>query len=314
MNLAQLGQQDLDKLELDQIPDEGDVNAPDPDLVVVEPVNDTKAGEKEGEGTGGDDNKPEAKAEAGEAEPQPPEAPASQEPKLNKNGEPIEGDPLKDTKAWATKLAEENKRLKAELEDRRRKDLTSGFEDFEILTDDEFEMLSEEDPVAARDYVRRETEYNRRQGEIKQLDQARAASVQDEVYNRTVANVAVFAQKIGVNETELNKFIESPDFLHLTQYVAKNFRPADNGVFSPDQLMDAYKYLNYEKALAKARTSGRQVAINDIIKASGTGSRLEKIQSDGGNTTRPRKLENLTQDEILKMSEAQLNAYLAEID
>lgn len=309
MNLAALGTEDLDKLELDQIPDEGKVVIPEPEKASSEPEVDPVDPVDPVDGDDTDD------LETSEPPVDPENPPTEERPKVNKNGEPVAGDPLKDTKAWATKLAEENKKLKAELEERHRKELTQGLEDFEILTDEEFAELADEDPVAARDYMRRETVYNQRHEQIKQLDDQKARAAQDEIYNRTVANVTDFASKIGVKQQDFDKFIESTDFINLTKYVAENFRPMDNGVYSSDQLLRAHKYLNYEKEMAQAMAKGRSKAVNDIVNAQRTGSRLDRMPGSGNSdSTRPRKLEQLSQDEILRMSDAQLNAYLAELD
>ena len=316
MNLAALGTDDLEKLELDQIPDTGDVVIPEPEAGDEPPEVDSVDGADSDDTSEPDTNQPEVGEPIVDPDKTPVEGPEEKpEPKVNKNGEPIEGDPLKDTKAWATKLAEENKKLKAELEERRRKELSHGLEDFEVLTDEEFAELADEDPVAARDYMRRETVYNQRHEQIKQLDDQKARAAQDEIYNRTVANVTDFASKIGIKQQDFDKFVDSPEFIGLTKYVAENFKPGDNGVYSADQLLRAHKYLNYEKEVAKAIATGRSRAVNDIVNAQRTGSRLDRMPGGGTiDSTRPRKLEQLSQDEILRMSDAQLNAYMAELD
>ncbi|NOY58916.1 MAG: hypothetical protein GXO75_08270 [Calditrichaeota bacterium] len=204
---------------------------------------------------------------------------------------------------WRQKAEELEKKL-LELEGKK-------FEDFEELTDEEFEILKEEDPEAAFQYLREKEEYERwkqLQEEKKQMEEE--AQIQ-QAQKQTWENIVEFAKSVGYDPESdaenFQKFLQSEEFRKLDQFVTENFLPR-NGVYTKEQMEMAWKALNFEKLAAQERINGRQEAVEDISKAGQGGSRFDRAsRTDAGREKE--KFANWTARDIMNATEEEIAQY-----
>lgn len=220
----------------------------------------------------------------------------------------ITHDPLKDTKAALTreqqKRAELEKKV-AELEKLRRDDKIQGFQE---LTAEQLEELKYDDPDAYVDYRLRKAE----------VDQVKGASETDAIRQRKEAQLSqiyAFAQSTGVDvndQTKISEFLTSKEFRQLDQFVTENFKPNDQGLYTPQQMDVAWKALNLDKIVAEKSQAVRTQVIDAIKKAGNGGSKLDRLPKTAGAAKGVAPGE-LTIDDIDKMSEAEAEGMLKEL-
>jgi hypothetical protein len=225
-----------------------------------------------------------------------------------KPDEAITHDPLKDTKAALTREQQRRAELEkkvAELERLRRDDKIQGFQE---LTSEQLEELKYDDPDAYIDYRLRKAE----------VEQVKGASETDAIRQRQEAQLSQiyeFAQSTGVDvndQTKIGEFFASPEFRQLDQFVTENFKPNDQGLYTPSQMDVAWKALNLDKIVAEKSQAVRSEVINSIQKAGNGGSKLDRLPKTAGASKSVAPGE-LTIDDIDKMSEAEAEGMLKEL-
>jgi len=250
--------------------------------------------------------KEELSSDEGEKGEEAPEQPEEKEEKT--------GDPLKDTQRafhqkaqeaaeWRKKYEELEKKLQ-ELEGKK-------FEDFEELSDEEFEVLKAEDPEAAFAYLQEKTEYERWQQMQQQKQEMEEAQAIEQTQMQTWNNIVEFVKELGYDpekdQQKFQEFLQSEEFKKIDQFVTQNFIP-QNGVYTKEQIEAAYKALNFENLAAKERVNGRYEAVEDIAKASNTGSRFDRIPKTESGREKD-KFANWTAADLQNASEAEIREY-----
>ena len=204
---------------------------------------------------------------------------------------------------WRRKYEELEKKLQ-ELEGKK-------FEDFEELTDEEFEILKQEDPEAAFQYLQEKEEYERWKQMQEEKQQMEEQQQLQQAQMQTWNNIVEFAKAVGYDpekdEKAFQQFLQSDEFRKLDQFVTENFVPK-NGVYTKEQMEMAWKALNFEKLAAQERINGRQEAVEDISKAGMGGSRFDRAPKTEPGRERE-KFANWTAEDVLNATEEEIAQY-----
>lgn len=244
--------------------------------------------------------KPDEK-EPGKAEP-----PENGEPGDQK-GEQITHDPLKDTQRAFHQKAEEAKRLREENErlfqQMNQLKETIG-KTFVKMSDEDLDLLKRDDPDAYLKYREQEAALNNVETAFQQSQQQMAAT-------RTVQAInSVVQSELGINPgtEEYEKFIHSPEFLKLDNWITQNMLPNPDGSYPEDAIRAGVFATMKDVILQKQRLKANNDLLNNIDNASKGAGIIDKAK--GAAIKAKRKLEDYTQDEIAAMGEDELNQLL----
>jgi len=223
---------------------------------------------------------------------------------------------LKGLQGLATKSKQETAELRRELQETKSKLKTQVESDFEELDDEQLESLRETDPDAYIEYQesKKEHEQKVKDSETQLLEDTmrlQASEASDFIAERFKVK---FDMSIPPDKQpdEIKKIIaKDGPLMQIDEYLKTNVIPKD-GVYTAKQMNDAYKVLFHDQLMSDARKGIREQTLNDIEKASITGSVMDKSSSGGGGRTKPINVDELTQEQINNMSEAELDRALAD--
>ena len=260
-------------------------------------------------------------------EPKDPEAPPV-EGKKPEDGdgppeEPKESDEPKpdDVKAGLTKI---NQRLsdldrrEAEIDKKLR---ANEFKDFQVLNDEEKEVLKEEDPEAFNLYDQEEKKYQEFQKEAKELDQKEWNKTQSQEIAHFLADKFDLdldkdtdgsLQKISEGLKDENSDMRKV-FSEVNEFCQDNFRPqnkiGDNPVFSAKQYARAYQMLHFDEIVYTKLSKERENILSSINDAGENASVFDKgVSGDGNKSGIKDKLDDYSQEELLQMDDKTLDA------
>ena len=234
------------------------------------------------------------------------------QPDVNKNGEPITHDPLKDTQAELTRTKQELKELQQQLLDLKKK---AEIPEIEPLTEEELKELKETDPDAYVEYV---LQQNKREQKAQEFQR----SEEELFYNEQLESLHHFLNEVGVNpndKSELDKFIETK-FKKVDEYLTENIIPRGlYNTYTPNQIRDAWRIVYGDEPkksndqtnnlLSDIQRKNKERAMN---KANSNIS-LNNIPPDGKEQKPIIKLENLKPEEIDMLTPDQINEILKQI-
>jgi len=264
-----------------------------------------------------------------ESEPENNEPPEPEQPKLDKNGNPITGDPLKDTQAELTRAKQENAELKRrQLEFEQKlsqldKDRIETIKPQKELTDEELEDLAVVDPKAYGKYLVDQERYKHQVEQLQRREEQLTYQKQLEVQNQIKTSVSSLIQKgLGFNpETDSDKakeLVGTKEYQEWDAFVSSNLRFDDRGMPVPvdtNLLEMSFNHFFREKIgqtnQTKSRQQGYNEAIQSVKKASTQGSVLDRQPTPPAEDNSKRIL-SLNQDDIDSMSPDELDSALKE--
>ncbi len=230
------------------------------------------------------------------------------------DGDAEKGDPLKDTKAALTReqqrradLEKENQQLRTDL----RKVSVSSFQE---LSDEQLTELKYDDPDAYVQYKLDKRDYESSQKSAEQ-------DIENDRIQNQFSEITSFAKTQGIdveNEKNLKEFLSTDKFKQLDQFIMKNLKPNEGGLYSSEQMGRAYKMLfldeSMEKAVADAKLKSSIDVVDNISKLQkngGGGSDLDRIKKS--DSDKPKAASELDQSDIDLMSESELSQYEKEL-
>jgi len=262
------------------------------------------------------EEKPDKKAEKPE-EPEKKEEETPPEPRYDKDGNLITGDPLKDTQARLTREIEEKKRLERELADKK-------FEKFERLTPEKKDELKYDDPDAFEQYLEDERAYDQHEADkiTAELLDAHEQNTNNVVeFVATVNGLDPSRERDSILSELRNPESEATKLMMgLNDHLEKNIRPDrlirskdENGndveypLYSKEKLHLAYNAVYSEKIQSEMAKSIREKTLADIENAANGGSKLDRVESSASGPSSGQKTpEEYSQEEIFYMTPDQL--------
>ena len=197
------------------------------------------------------------------------------EPELDKNGNAITRDPLKDTQAELSRKSAQLAERERELAEAKRALEEKDIEAVEELSEEELDELADTDPRAYRDYVDRKV---RADHQKERLESDR----KDNAIKSMNANLGTVIKDLWNVDVDLNKSYDN------------------NGVYSTGQLRDAQKALFFDEMVAIDRTKTRDTVVGDMQRAS---KQTSVLDTKPGESSRPKGIDDYTQAEIEKMKQ-----------
>lgn len=258
-----------------------------------------------------------------EQEPEKSEEEQPDEPRKDKHGNIITGDPVKDLKAELTRTQQERAELRrriAEIE--KEKELRSSTGDFKELTADELEDLKYDDPDKYAEYLISKREHDAKkesiEGELSHLRKEQALDM-------LRGNLGAFVKdRLGVDADKLKEELKNESseirqtLLDLDKFMTENFVPQKvvDGipVYSTQQFDIAYRAMNPDKLEAQLRTQAREEVLAEIQRAGSGGSHLDRIHKTDNNGARSKKPDDYTAEEINQMSESEVEQLFSQFD
>jgi len=318
LDLAEMNPEDLDSLlkEEGTIQPEGEKST-EPDVELKE-----------------DDQ---GKAEPGQTEPEIKESEPVKEPekepdqpvKLDKNGNPITGDPLKDTQAELTRSKQEIAELKRrQLEYEQKlaqldKDQLEAIKPQKELTEEELDDLAVVDPKAYGQYLLNQERYKNQVAQLQQREEQLAYQRQAEVQSTLRSNVSsIIQQGLSFNpETESEKareLAQTPEYQAWDTFVSNNMRFDNRGLPVPmdkEFLEMSFNHFFRNKIgqadQSKSKQQGYVEAIRNVQKAATNGSPFDRQPTQPQDNPGKRFL-TVDQDDIDSMTPDELDSALKE--
>ncbi len=308
------------------------------ELENLKPGDESSGGKKkpEGEGSeGGQGTTDEEGSESGEGTTKPegeggegsPEGEAGEEGEEGEEGKAKEKevthDPLKDTQRKLHELAKEKAMLKQQLLEQKKAHLKeiepTKPQDY---TEKELADLKVDDPdryveimIERKDHERRVKDFQAKQ---KSIEDEEATMAQETTYQNTLAGILQAAKELtGLDPDfgagldgqpkEIQDFINSKEFKKTDQFLTQqgsHYRQPD-GSFSARTIVMAFKDINTDFLLAKARQEGGERTVQNMQTAAKAGSKLSKAPV-GHRPPNPKVPKSQADFEM--MSEEELNS------
>ena len=230
---------------------------------------------------------------------------------MNRKGDPIEKDPLRDTQAELSRKTEALSKSQQENDDLKRKLEERDIDMPEEMTEEELDDLADTDPRAYREYVdkmakatsRKETLDVQRQEHVTRTMHTNLQTVIKELWQVDLDLSKPYEQQT----VEAQRLIDTGKLQKFDDYIMANYKPNSEGIFTVDQLRGAQKALFFDDMVAMDREKTRGTVVGDMKKASSQASILDK---DPGESQRIKGVDEYSQAEIDKMSPAQLDEIL----
>lgn len=316
-NQDKLADQDIEVIE-DNNPDEIDVNNLS--------LEDIEALEKKEEGATKSEPKPkpdpekegaEDKDKGGKQE-EPDDKRTDFEKEIDAENDPVKlKERLKGLQGLATKSKQELAQLRKDLQETKSKLQEKLKSDFEELDEEQLDELRKEDPDAYIEYQKAKEKHD---ADVKE---AEAEYLGEQVKLQADEAVNFIEERFGVRvdmsvppdqqSEEVQKLMAEDGPLYaIDNYLKDNVVPKD-GVYTSKQMNDAYKVLYHDQIIADARKGIREKTVDDIERASKGGSKLDKAGPGGGTNQGALKIDDLTQEEINNLSEAELDRILENV-
>lgn len=258
-----------------------------------------------------------------------PEKVPDQPVKLDKNGNPITSDPLKDTQAELTRSKQEIAELKrrqieyeqklAQLD----KDKLEAIKPQKELTEDELDDLAVVDPKAYGQYLLNQERYKNQVAQLQQREEQLAYQRQIEVQSTLRTNVSsIIQQGLSFNpETEPEKakeLVKSPEYQAWDTFVSNNMRFDNRGLPIPidkEFLEMSFNHFFRNKLRqadqSKSKQQGYVEAIRNVQKAATNGSQFDR-QPTQPQDNQGKRLLTVNQDDIDNMTPDELDSALKE--
>jgi len=316
-NVEELDEKELEKLEPG---DEGSGGKKKPEGEGSE----SGQGTTDEEGSEGGEGTTKTEGEGGEGSP---DEEAGEEGKEGEEGKAKEKevthDPLKDTQRKLHELAQERAKLKQQILDLKKAHLKEiepvKPQDY---TEAQLADLKVDDPDRYVDVMMERREHERRvkdfQAKQKSVEDEEAAMAQETTYQNTLAGILQAAKELtGLDPDfgagldgqpkEIQDFINSKEFKKTDQFLTQqgsHYRQPD-GSFSARTIVMAFKDINTDYLLAKARQEGGERTVQNMRTAVGAGSKLSKVPA-GHRPPNPKAPKS--QADFERMSEEELNS------
>jgi hypothetical protein len=252
---------------------------------------------------------------------------ANQSVKLDKNGNPITSDPLKDTQAELTRSKQEIAELKRrQLEYEQKiakldKDQLETIKPEKELTEEELEDLSVIDPKAYGKYLINQERYKNQIVQFQKREEQLAYQHQVEIQSTLRTNVgSIIKEGLGFNpETEsekTNELVKSPEYQVWDTFVSNNMKFDNRGLPVPmdkDFLEMSFNHFFRNKIgqvdKSKSKQQGYVEAIRNVQKASTNGSPFDRQPTQTQDNPGKRLL-TVNQDDIDSMTPGELDSAL----
>ena len=266
------------------------------------------------EGSEGEEGTTEAEGEGGEGSPEEGKEEAEKE---------VTHDPLKDTQRKLHEVAQENARLKREILDQKKAHLKETEpakpQDY---TEKQLSDLKVDDPdryveimIERKEHERRVRDFRARQKSIE--DEELAVSREIASQNTLLGILQAARELTGLEPDfgtglerqpkEILDFVNSNEFKKVDQFLDKEGRhyAEPDGSFSARTIVMAFKDLNTDFLLARARREGGDRTVLNMQAAAKAGSKLSKAPAG----QRPPNLKTpKTQADFERMTEEELNS------
>ena len=249
------------------------------------------------------------------------------EERINKHGEKITGDPLKDTKAALTRSQQEIAELKKQLRENELKSRERSVEGFKKLSESELQDLKVDDPDGYIEYVLAEKAHEQNLSDLdsfkkeseeaekkasEELLSAQQVEATTEMRNNIVDFISDITGKTSEESLELLSNRDSNEYKliqEMDQFVVENLTPqkivGDMPVYNARQLKMAYNAIKMDDIVSGARKSAREEVVNAIDNASKGGSHFDRLPSDNSGN-KGKTIDQYSQDEINAMTYDQL--------
>ena len=217
----------------------------------------------------------------------------------------------KNTQSAFTKKAQEVatlRREKLELEQRLKlSEAQKGVGDFEELDQEEIDALKQEDPDAYIRYRELETQSKVGNQNVQQVQQDTVTQMNNTNTLQAITSLlgedveVDYSKPVKLQNQKIVDLVRSPEFGKAAEYLDQHMRPDQNGVFTPQQISDAYFLANRDNILAKERTTAAQTLKTQIDNAKITGSALDKVGKATKPDTGKTKWNNMTETELASL-------------